>query len=304
MRITGRAAACSVLLLSLAIPSFATDAPRPVTLDPARVVWSELDFKLHKLVLDVTLTTTLVSLPADEAQTAWIDSPQGKPLPLAGPEVIRLESVSDVAGRQFDGSVWFDPTSAFAFQRVSLETKKNTHRKIFRLTDDGYFLQWRKPANKTETDLAPDRWSSLSETYERYPAAYRPGTPVIDGGSLFYVLSAGPLSKPGDSFSLHVLSEAKINVLTFRVEGLEKLDLAYEVVRNGRLTTRKLHEALRISVEASALNPGEEPDFGHMGMAGDVSYFIDPDNRVPVEMRGHIKLLGKVTTRLKKVVLD
>ena len=181
-----------------------SEPPEAVTLDPARVVWSELDFKMHKLVINVTLTTKLTRIPAAEARSAWIDSPQGKPLIPAVPELVKLESVSDVAGRRFDSFVWFDPASAVAFQRVSIETKKNTHRKVFRLTEDGYYLEWRKPKDKAETGLAPGEWSNLTETYERYPSAYTPGTLVIDGGSLFYVLSAGPLSKPGDSLSLHV----------------------------------------------------------------------------------------------------
>ena len=298
------AATLGAILIFSAAPCATSEPPEAVTLDPARVVWSELDFKMHKFVVNVTLTTTLTRLSAEDAQSAWIDAPSGKALIPAGPELIRLESVSDVAGRRFDGFVWFDPVSAVAFQRVSIETKKNTHRKVFRLTEDGYYLEWRKPKDKAEIGLAPGKWSSLTETYERYPSAYKPGTPVIDGGSLFYVLSAGPLSKPGESLSLHVLSEAKINVLTFEVEGLEELDLSYEIVRDGKSTTRTLDKALRISVKASGLSPGEKPDFGHMSMSGDADYFIDPDNRVPVEMRGHIKLLGTVTTKLQRAVLD
>ena len=75
-------------------------------------------------------------------------------------------------------------------------------------------------------------------------------------------------------------------------------------MRDGKSTTRTLDKALHISVKASGLAPGEKPDFGHMSMSGDVDYFIDPDNRVPVAMRGHISLIGNVTTKLQRVVME
>jgi hypothetical protein len=47
-----RAAACGALLIVSAGPSVLSEPPEAVTLDPARVVWSELDFKMHKLVIN------------------------------------------------------------------------------------------------------------------------------------------------------------------------------------------------------------------------------------------------------------
>ena len=41
-----------------------------------------------------------------------------------------------------------------------------------------------------------------------------------------------------------------------------------------------------------------------MGVSGDADYFIDPETRVPVEMRGHMKMAGTVKTKLQKVVLE
>jgi hypothetical protein len=35
-----------------------------------------------------------------------------------------------------------------------------------------------------------------------------------------------------------------------------------------------------------------------------VNYYIDPETRVPVEMRGHMKLVGAVKMKLNKVVLN
>jgi len=55
---------------------------------------------------------------------------------------------------------------------------------------------------------------------------------------------------------------------------------------------------------ASALDPEGEVDFDHMGMSGDADYYIDPKTRIPVEMRGHVKLLGNLATKLQRVVLN
>ena len=41
-----------------------------------------------------------------------------------------------------------------------------------------------------------------------------------------------------------------------------------------------------------------------MGMSGDADYYTDPETRVPVEMRGHMKLVGTLATKLQRVVLE
>ena len=103
---------------------------------------------------------------------------------------------------------------------------------------------------------------------------------------------------------LQVFAQTGVNVLTFTVEGMEKLELDYVEVRRGKETRRSLKQALHISVTARPLDPEGTVDAGHVGMSGDVDYYIDPESRVPVEMRGHMKLLGSLTTKLQKVVLN
>ena len=68
------------------------------------------------------------------------------------------------------------------------------------------------------------------------------------------------------------------------------------------LSQKNLTEALHISVTAQPLDPATATH-SHLGMEGDIDYFIDPETRIPVEMRAHIKLVGAVPLRLKKVVL-
>lgn len=288
-----------VLLLMVTSVFAGENAP---DLDASRVAWSELDFKIHKLVINVSLGVSVNPKAVEQVKQHWITPSKGTAVAVSGSHVIELTDVVDVMGRRFDTTLWFDPTNAALIQRTVIETKKNTHQKTHRFTDSGYYMEWRIPKGKEE-ELAPKHWSELTKSYETYTPSYEEGSAVVGPSSVFWVLSASSLEKVGDTMELQIFAQSHVNILTFKVEGMEKISMDYIEVRNGTETKRSLKQALHISVKVRPLDPDGEVDFGHMGVAGDADYFIDPKTRIPVEMRGHMKMVGAVKTRLQRVIL-
>jgi len=291
------------MTLAMSMPAIGGPAAEPgsARFDPARVTWSELEFKLHALVLSAEFRIALETTSLQEAKPAWITPSQGAALLPTGPEVVEVTEVFEILGRRFDTTLWFDPGSLSALQRISVETKKNLHRKIFRFTEEGYYLEWLKPAGKEEKSLPPAGWTQETKSHDTHPAAYRDGTPITGSSAVFYLLSASDLEAVGDTMQLLAFSQQSISILTFKVEGVETLNLEYEEHVAGKQAKRKTAEALRISVDAKPLDPSAESSHSHMGMMGNGDYLIDRETRVPVEMRGKLPM-GSAKLKLKRVV--
>ena len=297
---------CTLMLsivLAMSMPAIGSPAAEPASsrFDPSRVTWSELEFKLHALIVSAEFQIGVETVSRQQAEPSWISPSQGTAVLPTGPEVVVVTEVFEILGRRFDTTLWFDPGSLSALQRISIETKKNVHRKIFRFTEEGYYLEWRKPEGKEEKSLPPARWSQETKSYETHPSTYRSGTPITGSSAVFYLLSASDLEAVGDTMQLLAFSQQSVSILTFKVEGMESLNLEYEEHVGGTQTKRTTAEALRISVDAKPLDPSAESSHSHMGMMGNGDYFIDRKTRVPVEMRGKMPV-GSAKLKLKRVV--
>ncbi len=64
-------------------------------------------------------------------------------------------------------------------------------------------------------------------------------------------------------------------------------------------------ETLEISLDGQPLDrQTEEGDFEFLGLRGDVRLYLDKTVRVPLQLSGRIKYVGKGNVRLRRVVLE
>jgi hypothetical protein len=217
---------------------------------------------------------------------------------------ILLESTTHLPGRTFVARERVDPVLAGAREIVDTETGARHHRKTYTLRERGFELDLLEPASLPEMLLPPERWTKRSTSFTRYPRALAAGTTITGPAGLLYATSTAGLTSPGDSMTIHVLVQTQVERVTVRVEGAEPVDLAFEENAGGR--TSAVHEqlmVLRLVAASQPVEPGSSSAFRIFGLEGDVQLLWDSGRRLPVEISGHVKMLGQVTVRLASVTL-
>ena len=279
--------ATALACLLAAMPTGArAAAPPPAGPAAPAVAWKELRFAAHKAGISAS-----IHLRLDREQDGAVGG-------------IGLESATRLPGRTFVTRERIDPVDARARVIVDTETGAKHHRKTYTLGERAFRLELEQPASLTEMMQPPERWTKRTDSVVRFPQALPAGAVVTGPIGLLYAASSAALASPGDAMTIHVLVQTQVERVTVRVEGAEPVDLAFEEIAEGR--TELVHErltALRLVAHSQPVDPDSASAFRIFGLEGDVQLLWDPVRRLPVELSGHVKMLGPVTVRLASVTL-
>jgi len=299
-----RCAHAAVICFLAVAPAAALDVKVPtVTLDPQRVVWRDLRYTAHKLGMAATVEVRL-----DETQADSTDAGEASGRYTASAETPRreilLESTSHLPGRAFLALEHVSAMRAAAREIVDTETGARNHRKTYTLTARGFLFELVEPASASEVLLPPQRWTRQTRSFSAYPKAF-PASAVITGpAGLLYAASAGALTAPGDSMTIYVLVQTQVERVVVAVEGIESTEIEFQESSGDTLrSVRGQVEALRLVAHSQPVEPSESSAFRIFGLEGDVEILWDRTRRLPVEISGRVKLLGRVEMRLASVTL-
>jgi len=281
---------------------WADDAPSR-GLDRQRVAWGELRYTARKLGIMATIEVRLDDrsvVPPD----GGVARRQGAASAPAEDGEILLQSTSHLPGRTFLARERMDPVLARAREIVDTETGAKNHRKTYILRDRGFLLELLEPADGSETLLTPERWTRQTRSFASYPKVL-PADAVITGpAGLLYAASAAGLSSPGDSLTIFVLVQTKVERVTVRVEGVENVEADFQESSGGVLrSVREQVSAVRLVARSQPVDPTSSSVFRMFGLEGDIEILWDPARRLPVEITGHVKVLGHVEVRLASAIL-
>jgi hypothetical protein len=299
-----RCAYAAVICVLAVASAAALDAKVPsVTLDPQRVVWRELRYTAHKLGVAATVEVRL-----DEAQASSTEAAEAGGRYTASPEEPRreilLESTSHLPGRTFFALEHLSPVRAAARKIIDTETGAKNHRKTYILRDRGFLFELLEPADGSEVVLAPEMWTRQTRSFASYPKALPAGAVITGPAGLLYAASAGALTAPGDSMTIYVLVQTKVERVVVEVQGLESTEVEFQESSGDTVRgVRGQVEALRVVAHSQPVEPSESSAFRIFGLEGDVEILWDPARRLPVEITGHVKFLGRVEVRLASVTL-
>jgi hypothetical protein len=291
-----------LLLLSRTLVVWAGDVPL-AGLDPQRVAWGELRYTAHKLgisaTIEVRLDDTLAVLSDTGAArgtgTAYAPAEQGE---------ILLQSTSHLPGRTFFAREHVNAALARAREIVDTETGAKNHRKTYILRDRGFLLELLEPADGSETSLAPERWTRRTRSFTSYPKLLPAGAVITGPAGLLYAASATGLASPGDSLTIFVLVQTQVERVTVRVEGVEDVEADFQESSGGVLrSVRERLSAVRLVARSQPVDPTSSSVFRMFGLEGDIEILWDPARRLPVEITGHVKVLGHVEVRLASAIL-
>jgi len=276
----------------------------PASFDPARVTWSELEYKASKLGFSTTSRISLEMVPSKQAEASFLPTGNGVGLSSLGPEVCKLRISSSVMGRHSTSDLWFDPLHAVAYQALQITTGSRQRYRAYRFADRYVHSFLRKP-EKDESSLPPDHWSNMND--QRYPHPSWAGKQLVvsSASALFYILTTADLSEVGNHVEIPVFSRTNVSLMKIRVEGQERLKANYvvESTVTGKRRVKGRVDALRLSLRAQPLDGTSESNFRLIGLQGDVEIHLDPRNRVPLQIEGRIPRAGRVRIRLQRLTL-
>ena len=284
-----------------------------IKLDPKRVPWTQLSYRIKNFSAGVNVKIQLESLPTAEVEAALIKSPRGVPIKVGGPESNRItvhymvESIFTSPVTTIN-QVWFNPEDATALGRIRLRKGKDDFKKVYRFTGQGVYRHRRKPKGQQEILKQPEKWTDVKDTFYAYNLDQL-GCPKATGRLvLIYIASASAaeMSKNMKPLSFCVFGRRQLFHVRLKPEGFHSLEVDFiEKKPQGKIHRRGKVQALKIVLDiqplASDLKSVE--DFTFLGFQKDIAIFIDPMSGLPIQSSGKISMVGHLTIKLHKVWL-
>ncbi|WP_455212252.1 hypothetical protein [Kaarinaea lacus] len=272
--------------------------------DPANIKWSELTFTASVFFFNVDAEIKYQKLPTTEVSDDLI-----KPNPADSQaimpqheQVYYLSSYTSNFGRNSTLEFWFEGDLT-ALQRTQTETGRKTIVRTYRFLEDGAYRSDILPA-KGEEKLPPAKWTQTSTQFYPYPSEL-PAYKMTDNNVIFYAVSAANLRNKGDSVIFLTFDKEHINKVKLVLEGTEKIETEYVAQnQNGKKRIRETVDALRISIKSEPVNKNiDKKDFVFLGVKGDISMYIHPESRIPLQVSGEADYIGHADITLSRATL-
>jgi hypothetical protein len=299
-----------ILLISLFFPLTSSAAERVPTLsiDKTTVPWKHLSFKgkefFAKLVAEVELTSPSKS----ELDTAFIPSPQGVPIAITKSGALIIDtkiSVKSVFAKvKLQNIAWFDPVTLSTMQYVRQRIGLKDAKKIYRFTDKGVFRFTKQPIDKNEIIQLPEKWSAVKERFYPYDPEKEDCVNITAPMPVIYLISASKASDFEKPVTICVFNKKETIYLDIQKEPAESVQLDHIEIKGDEAIQRNtsiLAEVL--TLKARSISSGQPMNnFTLVGLQGNIKIYIDPESRVPVQLRGDYQGLGEIKLKLRQMV--
>jgi len=300
-----------ILLISLLSPfaSVAADKIHSLSIDKTNVSWKHLSFKGKKLFVKLAVEIGLISPTKAELDAAFISSPQGTPIGATGSGTFIINTNTSVKSVflpnvKLQNVAWIDPATLSAMQYVRLRTGLKDAKKTYRFTDKGVFKYTRQSIDKKEALQIPEKWSAVKERFYPYVPDKIGCLDITVPMAVIYFISASKISDFEKTVTICVFNKKEVIYLDIRKESMESIRLNYtkkkgdqETQRNTSISTHVLSLKARSTTTNRLMD-----DFTFVGLQGDIKIYIDPETRIPVQLKGGYKGLGEVKLKLQEVV--
>jgi len=300
------------ILLIVLLPPFASvavDKIHSLSIDKTNVSWKHLSFKGKELFVKLAVEIKLISPSKVELDAAFISSPQGTPIGASGSGTLIINTNISVKSVflpkvNLQNVAWFDPATLSAMQYVRLRTGLKDAKKTYRFTDKGVFKFTRQPIDKKEALQTPGKWSAAKERFYPYVPDKIGCLDITVPMAVVYFISASKISDFEKTVTICVFNKKEVIYLDIRKESIESIQLDYtkkkgdqEIQRNTSISTHILSLKARSTTTNRLMD-----DFTFVGLQGDIKIYIDPETRIPVQLKGDYKGLGEVKLKLQEVV--
>ena len=291
-----RIAVCWSTLLLCAVAGRAADG----------VSWSKLGFKITKLMVSVRVEVEAATVATSGLGDAWIDSSDGLAIRPRGRDVLAVRLTTTGAGQSSVLDLWADPFDWAALQRSSVQkgSRLKDHRyRGYRFVDRGVFSLTRYPL-PGQAGRPAREWSEVEEEF--LPTPRDEWGRVVDGSTLFWIASTVNPTDPEDRAEMRVWLRRGLFYLTLEPRELTQIKVDYQLTSSsGERRVRGLTPVRRYVLAARPLYTDvPQRSFRFAGLSGDIDVYVDVQTRVPVQVSGSLRTLGRGHLKLKEAVLD
>ncbi len=280
----------------------------PPELDVNQFPWSHLVYGAQSVWVDVTVDVRLEPQSQAKMQAELPVNRQGDaiPIPNTGGYRLTVETVTDAAFKSTvhkENRVWFIPHDATVLGRFRLRRGKDDFKKIYRFTRQGVFRHRQEPKNKQEASLKPEKWTDTLDTFFSYQPAQLGCANVTDRLLLIYIAAAADLQARQQPLSVCVFGKRKLFRVQLKPAGIEAIKSDFvEIKDQSEVPKRGKLNALKIDFKTRQLvsDLGIDENFSFLGLRKNISIFIDPETRLPIQIRGDIPSAGRAVLNLQK----
>jgi hypothetical protein len=299
-----------ILFISLFFPFTSSAAERvsALSIDKTNVPWKHLSFKGKELFAKLAAEVELTSPSKFDLDAAFIPSPQGIPVAITKSEALVIDtkiSVKSIFAKvKLQNIAWFDPVTLSTMQYVRQRVGLKDTKKTYRFTDKGVFRLTKRPIDKNETIQLPEKWSAVNERFYPYDPKKKGCVNITAPMPVIYLISASKVSDFEKPVTICVFNKKETIYLDIRKEPVETVQLNHIEIKNDEAIQRNtsiLAEVL--SLKARSISSGQTmSNFTLVGLQGNIKIYVDPESRVPVQLRGDYKGLGEIKLKLQKMV--
>ena len=271
-------------------------------LEPAKIGWSGATLQASKLFLSMEADIRLQRLPTTDIEGALIEPGEGVPV-APGDSVIEMNYATEGLGRHTDVTLLMDPESGSAIQRISEDSGNKQRYRVYRFTETGAYHRTRWPLTGEEKKPVSE-WSDRSEGTHVYAEGAH-GKHVTESTGLIYVAAAANLREPGDRLEILTYARRYVHRVILEVTESKEVNVDFDIVApDGTGNRQDKLSPIRILIRGESLDDDGEDRFNLLGLRGDMELLLDPDTRLPLQLSGRAKVVGQVTFRLRKAVLN
>ena len=286
----------SVISLVICIDAQALDPPR----------WKSLNFVTSILFFSAESHLEIMDTERSLVLPKLEKSSYGQPALARAKKVKHMVLRSSFLGKHSDISLYISP-NLNTFQRTQLNSGKKNRYKAYYFLDSGVYSYSQTPSVGQEK-LPHFDWSIKGENYFQYPIELDLKKPVIDSTSLFYIMSSGLFTKPGDKASFNVFVKNRILTLDIIAEEITEIEVDYfQVMDDRKEYIEEEVEVLRIAVNPKLFDPmrinnaGQNREFKFLGLKSNLQFYVETNKRLLVQLSGRIDVVGIVDIVLNKV---
>ena len=262
-------------------------------------------------MVDVDVDVHLDYLSAGDVEAALIEARQGTALQVPAQGAYRLgnDIVIDSIVQppvKISNRVWFDPKDATALGRIRLRRGEDDFKKLYRFTQQGVFRHRIEPRDEQEARQDPERWTDVRDTFYAYNLDQLGCANVSERLLLIYIASAVEQFEDNKPLFLCVFAKRQLFQVKLESAGLHSLKVDYiEKNQQSKHQRKDKVDAHKIILESRPLESDlpKVENFSFLGFHKNITFYIHPTSKLPLQISGEMPRAGKVTVKLHKVQL-
>ena len=149
----------------------------------------------------------------------------------------------------------------------------------------------------------PEKWSAVKDRFYPYDPEKKDCLNITAPMPVIYLISASKVSDFEKPLTICVFNKKETIYLDIQKGPAESVQLNHIEIKGDEATQKNtsiLAEVL--SLKARSISSGQTmSNFTLVGLQGNIKIYIDPESRVPIQLKGDYQGLGEIKLKLRQM---